>query len=134
MLDDSHASETIRLQLALDDDDADELGRVSASLRRQLLELDVRDVRPPSGGVAPDGARSPGLGEAGMLLVDLGKAGGSLLPLVTFLTGWISRRRGGTRVSVTVDGDTITLDAATAEQQAAALQLFLERHGGEPAT
>jgi hypothetical protein len=111
----------------------DELERISASRRRQLLELDVRDVRVPPGSAAPDGARSAGLAEVGTLLVDLGKAGAGLLPLLTFLNGWVSRRPTGS-VSVTVDGDTITLDAATPEQQDAAFQLFLQRHGGETAS
>ena len=126
-------AETIRVELALGGTDADELERVSASLRRQLLELDVRDVRAPAGTAAPDGARSAGLAEVGTLLIDLSKAGAGLLPLLTFLNGWLSQRRTGS-LSVTVGGDTITLDAATPEQQDAAFQLFLERHGGETAS
>jgi hypothetical protein len=133
MLDHQDSAETIRLELVLAETDAEELERVSASLRRQLLELDVRDVRIPAGGAAPDGARSPGLAEVVILLDELGKAGAGLLPLLTFLNGWLSRRRAGS-LSVTVDGDTITLDAATPEQQDAAFQLFLQRHGGETAT
>lgn len=127
------SANTIRVELALDETDEDEVERVTASLRRQLLELDVSDVRIPPGAAAPDGARSAGLAEVGTLLIDLGKAGAGLLPLLTFLNGWLSGRHTGS-LSVTVDGDTITLDAATPEQQDAAFQLFLQRHGGRTAS
>jgi hypothetical protein len=129
-MDTSDAAATVRLDLAVEGADAEDLEAATVSLRRQLADLDVDRVSRLSGDAAPEGAKSAELIQIGTLLVEVAKTSSELMPLLTVLAGWIGRRRRA-RLTVTLDGDTIELDSATAEQQGAVLQAFLARHSTE---
>jgi len=111
----------VRVELVSDgaDDRADDL---IAAVRRELLELDVErvDVETAEG---PDGSK--GL-EIGALVVVLAKAAPALAGVVRALQSWVSR--GGRTVTVSIDGDTIEIGGASAEQQDLLIAAWVERH------
>ncbi len=116
----------VRLRVA--DGDADEVDQATQQLRRELLALDVDDVRPVSGGPAPDGSRGVDTAQVGALLVALVGTPGLLSATVATVRDWLGRRPHST-VELTLDGDTLTLSAATPEQQDQLVRAWLDRHG-----
>jgi hypothetical protein len=106
------------------DYDTDELADLSSALRNELLELDVDAVEPVVDAAPPEGAK--GLPAwAATLLVRLGLS--SLGALVTRLRHWAGRT--GHSVEVTIDGDTLKITGASAEQQEKLINAWLVRHG-----
>jgi hypothetical protein len=77
--------------------DAEELAMLTQSLRQQLLETDVQDVRPlQSDAAPPGGAKAAAAIDWGALLVALGSSGGVLSGLVGALVSWVRRNQGAT--------------------------------------
>jgi len=75
--------------------DAEELVTLTQSLRQQLLETDVQDVRHlQSGATPPGGAKAAAAIDWGSLLVALGTSGGVLTSLVGALVSWVRRNQG----------------------------------------
>jgi hypothetical protein len=48
--------------------------------------------------------------------------------VVATVKDWLGRRSGGHKVSLTVDGDTLELDGATAAERAELIDTFVRRH------
>ncbi|MFL4908380.1 effector-associated constant component EACC1 [Streptomyces sp. MMS24-I2-30] len=119
------------------DVDQDELDQLTRELRRQLLELDVADVRVArSDGAVPEGAKPGELIAVGALVVSLAPA--VLRPALRLLETWM-RNRPVRTVKVDVDGRTLELDHASAQQQQQVLDAFVaelrtrSRGDGSPA-
>lgn len=55
-------------------------------------------------------------------------ATGGLPFLIQIIRGWVSRSRG-TRVTISLDGDTLTLEGTDEETQRRLVDTFLARHG-----
>jgi hypothetical protein len=108
--------------------DAEVGERLTRQLRRELLELDVESVAllPPDR-AAPEGAKGDPL-TVGALVVALSASGGVFTALIETLRDWLARHGGRHRVSVTIDGDTIELDAASTGQQDQLVEAYLRRH------
>lgn len=119
------AASTMRLVVSGGADvDQEELDELTLQLRRRLLELDVDDVRVErSGAPVPEGAKPGGLLAVGALAVSLAPA--VLRPALHLVETWLQNRPVRT-VKVDVDGRTLELGHASAEQQQRLVDAFLE--------
>jgi membrane-associated two-gene conflict system component 1 (EACC1) len=109
----------IRVELVPDSDMA-RADEATAALRRELLELDVERVERETSD-APAGSK--GL-ELGALVITLANAG-ALSGVVQALKAWASR--GGRRLKLEVEGDTIEISGATSEQQERLIAAWIDR-------
>ena len=110
---------------------ATELDTATGYLRQELQELKVGPVERAATGPAPDGARAVELLELGQLLVTIAETVSALGGVAATVRSWLSRRaqrgRGGT-VRLEIDGDTIDITGASAEQQDVLIAAWLDRH------
>ncbi|GAA4604291.1 hypothetical protein BJY16_004942 [Actinoplanes octamycinicus] len=113
--------------------DESEADRVVRRLRSELDDLDVDAVRPMPDGAVPAGAKGADPVTVGALLVALSASGGVFTTLVGTLGAWLDRQSGRHRITVTVGGDSIELERATAAEQKALIDAFVRRHSGERA-
>lgn len=109
-----------------DAEESEESARLAYRLRAELLGLDLEAVEPVIPAPVPGGAK--GLGALGGLAVRLGTV--ALKNLVTRLRDWAARNNRG--VEITIDGDTLKLTGATAEQQQQLLDVWLAKHAPSP--
>lgn len=105
-------------------EDAIELDEATRQLQRELLKLDVDDVRRVAVGEPPPGARAVDPTLLGSLAITAGKevAGAVIRTLVSWLA-----RRPSRSVKLTIGGDTIELSDVSAEDQRRLLESFLAR-------
>lgn len=108
--------------------DPETYARLTRRLRAEIDELDVDSVEAASGEHAPPGAKGTDLATVGTLIVALSASGGVLPNLINTVRDWLERQSGNHRVSVTIDGDTIELDRATADQQRNLVDAYIRRH------
>jgi hypothetical protein len=106
------------------DSDADELADLADDLRGELLELDLVSVGPLTAGEAPAGAK--GIGQVGGWLVAQFATMDGLKALLATAHSWTARTQR--TVEISMDGDTLKLTAATAQQQQEILDAWLARH------
>lgn len=101
--------------------------RMTRRLRTELLMLDVEsvDLKP---GIAPADSKAADPVTIGAIIVGLGAAGGAIPAVVGLLRDWLARQPNTVEVSVTVDGDSVTLTNGTPDQQQALVDSFLRRH------
>jgi hypothetical protein len=107
--------------------------RLVRQLRAELAELDVDSISPAAGGTAPDGAKGADAVTVGAMVVALSASGGVFTALIGTLREWLGRQSGRHRISMTMDGDTIELERASAGQQQALIDAYIRRHSGGPA-
>ncbi|HUB72729.1 MAG TPA: hypothetical protein VL979_01680 [Solirubrobacteraceae bacterium] len=113
------------LEVGLDlGSDSEELDIAVHELRDELLELDVRSVERQEV-AAPEGARGAGEIVLGTLIVTATKD--VVGQVVSVVARWISSHRSTPRVMVTIDGDTLTIDASLRERRQL-VDLFVSRH------
>ena len=117
----------IAVRLEADADSA-ELEDATSQLRRELLALDVDDVKAPAVGEAPPGTRGAVGAEIGTLLVAAGRA--AIGPVVAAIQSWVARRASRS-VKLTIDGDTIEVSNVSPEDQRELIESFLARHAPE---
>jgi hypothetical protein len=126
MSESSEAAATVRVEVALDREDADseEIEELTQRLRRQLLQLDVEGVARPRSGETPPSAKAVDVVQVGELIVRLAQTGPAFAALATVLHRWL---RGGTgrQLHIEIGGDKLVLSSATAEQQQAAIAAWL---------
>ena len=119
----------LRVEVAVEPDASVlELEEATAQLRRELLELDVMDVRRPPGAPVPPGARAADVTLLGTLVVST--AQDVLGAVVRAVAGWIGRGHQRS-VRLEIAGDSIELTNPTVEEQRRLLEVFLARHGAE---
>jgi hypothetical protein len=113
---------TVRV-LPTDDSDAEELAELLVQLHDELRDLDLAPVSvlPEE---APDRAKGAGT-LAGKLLIQFGTLDG-LRAAISGIRSWVARTRRG--VEITMDGDTLKLTSATAEQQEEIIEAWLAKH------
>ncbi|TVZ96268.1 hypothetical protein FB157_103175 [Streptomyces sp. BK340] len=110
--------------------EAERVEQLTGYMRRELLSAGVTDdVRAVPAGETPPGARCVDIALVGSLLVGVGKSLTGLGQVVSVLRDWLGRF-GDTRPSLTLtlDGDTLEISAATDEQVAEAVNIFLRKH------
>lgn len=99
------------------DADPEEVERLTARLRAELRGLDVEALRPLSDGAPPDGAKAVDPVTVGAVVLALSAPGGVLTSLVETLRDWLGRQSARNRISVTIDGDTLELEQASADER-----------------
>lgn len=112
----------------LDDEDRERLGR---RLRAELEELDVDSINLNPGERAPDGSKAADPLILGAILVAFSASGDVFTAPIDTLRDWLGRQSGRHRISVTIDGDTIELERATAGQQRDLVEAYIHRHSQE---
>lgn len=105
--------------------DAEALDAATLQLRRELLQLDVVEVRRPPGETVPDGARGAEATLLGALIVSA--SAGALPAVVGAVAAWMRRGRGRT-VSLRIGGDSIEVTGASADTERELIDAFLARH------
>jgi hypothetical protein len=119
----------LRVQLAEDGADAERLDALTGYLRRELLQLDVEDVRALPGGEPPPGARVFDVIAVGGLLVTLSSSAEGLRAVVSAVRKWLTHGEGTRRtVRMEIDGDVLELSEATAADQGRLIEVFVSRH------
>ncbi|WP_406171861.1 hypothetical protein [Streptomyces sp. NBC_00996] len=110
------------------DADPEEVERLTARLRAELRGLDVEALRPLSDGAPPDGAKAVDPVTVGAVVLALSAPGGVLTSLVETLRDWLGRQSARNRISVTIDGDTLELEQASADERRELIDRFVRRH------
>lgn len=131
---DEDATDVVNLSLVLHADsefDPERTEQLVRRLRRELTGLGAISVTLAPTGVAPNGAKGTDPVTWGDLVVAFSAVGGVFTTLIVTLRNWLDRQSGRHRVSVTIDGDTIELERASAKQQRDLLDAFVRRHSGE---
>jgi hypothetical protein len=105
----------------------DELASLTEQLREELLDLDVDDVRPVSGGAAPEGSKAIELAALGALIVRLATSPKALLGVVRTVSGWL-QRSGARSVHVQIGDDVLEVTGISSEDQHALIDAWIERH------
>lgn len=107
------------------DSDVEELADLGDRLRAELLEYDVSSVEPLPAEEVPPGAK--GIGQvAGWLVAQFGTLDG-LQAVINGVRAWAARTHR--TVEITMDGETLKIGAATAQQQQDLVDAWLVRHG-----
>jgi len=130
---DIDAGDVVSVLLVLKPDpelDSEAGERLTRQLRAELAELDIESVGFASSGAAPDGAKGTDPVTLGAIIVALSVSGGVFTALIETLRDWLGRYSRRHRISVTIDGDTLELERATAGQQRALVDAYLRRHSG----
>ncbi|WP_326958788.1 effector-associated constant component EACC1 [Amycolatopsis sp. NBC_01286] len=110
--------------------DPDVAERLARQLRAELVELDVESTALVTDGASPDGAKGADAVTLGALVMALSASGGAFTALIGTLRDWLSRHSARHRIVMTVDGDTIELERASAEQRQALVDAYVRRHTG----
>ena len=106
------------------DSDDEERADLAWRLREEMRDRGVDDVSHPS--IRPPPGAKGGAVEWAQLVVSLA---GTVPPLIMALQGWLGRHPKAA-VTLEIDGDTLTLGEATADEQRRLVETFLARHGG----
>jgi hypothetical protein len=117
---------TLRLD-AGPDSDHEELDRLTGQLWRRLAELDVDEVRRPTIGPAPDGARGPDAATIGMLVVQLTPMLPTLRDVVQTVRAWLSHAPQRSAI-LEIDGDRIEVTGISLDDQRDLIRLWTDRH------
>lgn len=122
----------VRVLVALDPERDPEAGeRVVRVLRAEIAGLDgVESARFVPGADVPAGAKGADAVTAGALVVALAASGGVFTGLIETLRDWLGRQSARHRISVTIDGDTIELERASAAERQDLVDVFIRRHAG----
>jgi hypothetical protein len=113
------------------DSDAEELARLAGLLRRELLQLDVEDVRMARpDGEAPEGAKAGELLAAGALVVTVSPL--LVRQVLRLIDTWL-RNRPLRTVRVELDGRVIELGHASVEDQRRLIDAFVNSGTVPPA-
>jgi Effector Associated Constant Component 1 len=108
--------------------DAAQVDRLTRQLRNELRSLDVDAVRPVDRGAPPPGAKSGATASLTELLVTMSAGGGVFVTVIATIKDWLGRRAGGSKVTLTIDGDTLEIDSATPGERTELIETFLRRH------
>ena len=123
---------TVRVSVSEPSADGPEIERITHRLRRELLDLEVEDVRPAVAGDAPAGAKGIELLQLGTLLVTLVKSGGMLSQVADLVRSWVTRN-DSLQVSLEVGDAKLTVTGASAAERSQLIDAWIARALAEPA-
>lgn len=106
-----------------EDDESADVQALARALRVELLRLDVEEVDLVTEESLPDGAKGLALLTG---LLNVRAIADELGAIITGLRSWILRNNRA--VTITLGGDTLTLSAATVEDQDKLIDLFISKH------
>ena len=130
---DAGAGDVVSMLLVLTPDpelDLEAGQRLARQLRAELAELDIESVGLAGGGSAPDDAKGADPVTVGAVIVALSASGGVFTTVIETVCDWLARHSRAHRISVTIDGDTLELERATAGQQRELIDAYVRRHSG----
>lgn len=107
--------------------DAEELIRLTARLRAELIVLDVQSVTSIPEGPVPESSKGVGLLAAGGLIVSFLDSQVTLQSIIDGVRLWLSRQRGQS-VKLTLDGDSLELSKVNTEEQKRLIDLWVSHH------
>jgi hypothetical protein len=110
------------------DVDPDEVDRSVRQLYAELNDLDVESIVPRPPQDTPLGAKGVDPFSLGALLITLTTAGGVITSVIATARDWLARHATARRISVTIDGDTIVLERASAQERDALIEAYVRRH------
>jgi hypothetical protein len=123
-------STELRIELFEPDADEETVDGLAGDLRLELLDLDVESVEPVPAGPAPDGSKGLDLAMVGALLVCVRESLSLVDSVLTAARSWLARdTSSGRSLTITVDGRTLQLSAATVEQQQRLVDEFVRSLG-----
>ncbi|MFK8911311.1 effector-associated constant component EACC1 [Streptomyces sp. YS-3] len=111
-----------------EESDQEDVEQLVRRLRGELRELDVDVASPAPPGELPPGAKGGDPVTVGAVVLALSASGGVFTVLIDTLRDWLGRQAARHRISVTIDGDTIELEHATAEERRELIDGFVRRH------
>jgi Effector Associated Constant Component 1 len=117
----------VALQVAAEADPED-VERWSRQLRAELTELEIDDLAPRQHGQAPPGAKGTDVASLTEWLITMSASGGLLTVMVQTLRDWLGRRADANRITLTIDGDNLTLDSATVDERSTLIESFIREH------
>jgi hypothetical protein len=109
--------------LPVEDEGADQLDRLTATLRDELRETDITGVDPIRQAELPEHAKGAVAAVTGWLAVHFGPAG--LRGAVNAVIRWAGRT--GRTVELTLNGDTLKVTGASLEMQEQIVNEFFSR-------
>jgi hypothetical protein len=96
-------------------------------LHRDIAQIDGVEVRPAPPERVPEGAKGADGASALALLVAMTASGGALSLLVRTLNTWLAQRPGRRiTMTLTVGGDSLTIDGATHDQAQELIRAFVD--------
>lgn len=111
----------------------DEVEELSRRLRAELLQLDVESIAAVPGPPAPTGAKAGDPLSWSTLALTLVSSGGVLTTLIGTLRDWLVRQSTPVGIEISIGGDSIKLEKSSTEERRQLIDMFIERHGQEPA-
>ena len=105
------------------DEDAEKLDDMTATLREELLELDVAAVEPMMEDRAPEDTKGVVAALGGWLAVHFGSAG--VKAVLNTVVAWAGRN--GKTVELTLNGNTLKVTGASADVQSRIVDEFFAR-------
>jgi hypothetical protein len=116
----------LKIELFEPDADPETVDELTRNLRNELLDLDVDAITQPVVGAAPEGSKGLELMAIGALLVQVKNSLPVVTAVVSAVRSWLQRGSSpGRSLKVTVDGRTLELTAATADQQQRIVEEFV---------
>lgn len=122
---------TVRVSMSAAGIDDEHLDRQTRMLRAELAAMDGVEsavLARDSAGAAP-GSKVADPVTLGAIVLALSASGGVFTTLIETVRDWLKRDPGARRVSVTIDGESIELDAASDAERRALVEAFMRRHG-----
>jgi hypothetical protein len=124
-----HRAVDVRLELRTDpESDREEQELAIRRLRRELSEFDSGVVRPVAAPATPPGSGAIDPVAIGAIVLALSASGGVFVAIVETVKDWLGRQAARHRITLTIDGDSIELTRATAEERQALVEAFVRRH------
>ncbi|MEW2161350.1 hypothetical protein AB0950_40215 [Streptomyces sp. NPDC007189] len=119
------------LSIAFDPEfDPESAERLTRQLRAEIAELDVESIAHAPAGASPDGAKGSDAVTLGAVVVALSASSGVFTTLIETLRDWLGRHSARHRISLTIDGDSIELERASAAERQELIDAYVRRHTG----
>ena len=116
------------IEISDPDADAERLDMMTATLRQDLLALDVSSVKPVSAGEAPEGSKAVDPATIGAIVVAMKGSVELATQVVAAVRSWLGRgspKKSTQVLKLTMNGQTIELSAATVDQQQQLVDAFV---------
>lgn len=97
-------------------------------LRAEIGELDIDAMRSVPQAVVAERAKGSEAAVAGAIFIALCASGGVFTALIETLRDWLGRHSARHRISLTIDGDAIELERASAEERRQLVEAYICRH------